>query len=60
MLVLVAPRITYENTRLRLSVPPQEKLAVTLRQENTFSHITVFHISVFVRYTNTIEVTKFV
>ena len=31
LLVLVGPRITYENTRLRLSVPPQERLAVTLR-----------------------------
>jgi hypothetical protein len=28
LLVLVGPRITYENTRLRLSVPPQGKLAV--------------------------------
>jgi hypothetical protein len=28
LLVLVGPRITYENTRLRLSVPPQERLAV--------------------------------
>jgi hypothetical protein len=25
LLVLVGPRITYENTRLRLSVPPQER-----------------------------------
>jgi len=31
LLVLVGPRITYENTRLRLSVPPQERMAVTLR-----------------------------
>jgi len=30
LLVLVGPRITYENTRLHLSVPPQERLAVTL------------------------------
>jgi hypothetical protein len=29
--VIVGPRITYENTRLHLSVPPQERLAVTLR-----------------------------
>jgi hypothetical protein len=29
VLVLVGPRITYENTRLHLSVPPQERLAVT-------------------------------
>jgi hypothetical protein len=28
LLVLVGPRITYENTRLRLSVPPQERLVV--------------------------------
>jgi len=31
LLVLFGARITYENTRLRLSVPPQERLAVTLR-----------------------------
>jgi hypothetical protein len=31
LLVLVGPLITYENTRLRLPVPPQERLAVTLR-----------------------------
>jgi len=31
LLVFVGPRITYENTRLRLSVPPQERLAFTLR-----------------------------
>jgi len=31
LIVLVGPQITYENTRLRLSVPPQERLAVTLR-----------------------------
>jgi len=30
LLVLVGPRIPYENTRLRLSVPPQERLEVTL------------------------------
>ena len=28
LLVFVGPRITYENTRLRLSVPPQERLVV--------------------------------
>ena len=28
LLVLVGLRITYENTRLRMSVPPQERLAV--------------------------------
>jgi hypothetical protein len=31
LLVLVGPRITHKNTQLRLSVPPQERLAVTLR-----------------------------
>ena len=31
LLVIVGPRINYENTRLRLSVPPQERSAVTLR-----------------------------
>jgi len=31
LLVLVGPRITYEKTRLRLSVPPQERMAETLR-----------------------------
>ena len=31
LLALVGPRIMYENTGLRLSVPPQERLAVTLR-----------------------------
>ena len=30
LLVLVGPQITCENTRLRLSVPPQERQAVTL------------------------------
>jgi hypothetical protein len=29
LLVVVGPRITYKNTRLHLSVPPQEILAVT-------------------------------
>jgi hypothetical protein len=28
LLVLVEPQITYENIRLRLSVPPQKRLAV--------------------------------
>jgi hypothetical protein len=28
LLVLVGPRITYENIRLRLSVPPQKRPAV--------------------------------
>jgi len=46
LLVLVGPRITYENTRLRLSVPPQERLAVTLRWENTY-----FRILLYFRYT---------
>ena len=31
LLVLVGSRIIYENTRLCLSVSPQERLAVTLR-----------------------------
>jgi hypothetical protein len=31
LLVLVGPRITYKNTQLRLSVPPQERLAVIVR-----------------------------
>jgi len=31
LLVLVGPQITNENTRLRQSVPPQERLAITLR-----------------------------
>jgi len=57
LLVLVGPRIIYENTGLRLSVPPQERLAV---RKYLFSHITVFNISLSVRYTNTTEVTKFV
>ena len=30
LLVLVGARISYENTRLRLFVPPQERLTVTL------------------------------
>ena len=60
LLLLVGPRVTYENTRLRLSVPPQERLTVKLREENTyFQLITVFQISLSVRYTNKIEVTKF-
>jgi len=39
LLVLVGPGITYENTLLHLSVPPQEGLAVTLREANTYFHI---------------------
>jgi hypothetical protein len=31
LLGFVGPRITHENTQLRLSVPPQERLAVTMR-----------------------------
>jgi len=31
LLVLVGPRISKENTRLHLSVSPQERLAITLR-----------------------------
>ena len=30
LLVLIGPRITYENSRLHLSVPPQERMAVKL------------------------------
>lgn len=31
LLALVGPRITYQDTRLRLAVGPEERLAVTLR-----------------------------
>jgi len=38
LLVLVGPRITYENTRLRLSVSPQESISqsISLRHKGQF------------------------
>ena len=60
LLVLVGSRITYENTRLRLSVPAQETGSNNKIRKCLFSHITVLHISLSVGCTNTIEVTKFV
>ena len=61
LLVLLGPQITYKNTGLRLSVPPQEEVGSNTKvRKYLFSHITVFQISLPVRYTNTIEVTKFV
>jgi hypothetical protein len=31
LLVLLGPSLIYQNTRMRMSVPPEERLAVTLR-----------------------------
>ena len=60
LLVFIGPRITYENTRLHLSLPPQARFGCNIKvRKYLFSHITVFQISLSVRYTNTIEVTKF-
>ena len=60
LLVLVGPRITCENTRLRLSVAPKETGSNAKVRKYLFSHITVFQVSLSVSYTDTIEVTKFV
>jgi hypothetical protein len=44
LLVLVGPRITHENTEIRLSVPPQGRLEVTLRlRKYLFLHVPLFH-----------------
>jgi hypothetical protein len=43
LLVLVRPRITYENIQLRLSVPPQEIGSNTKERKYLFSHIPLFH-----------------
>jgi hypothetical protein len=37
VMVLLGPSLTFQDTRMRKSVPPEERLAVTLRQKKTFA-----------------------
>jgi len=58
LLVFIGPRITYENTRLHLSLPPQERFGCNIKvRKYLFSHTAAFQLELPVLYTNTIKIT---
>jgi hypothetical protein len=44
LLFMIRPNITYQNTVMRMSVPPEERLAATLRKEEKVKYL-IFYLS---------------